>query len=127
MRDALHEKWGANLKRNMGALIVSGSLLSYCLNQAAARVAVASALAFGVAALIDTIVYEIGGRRGWRKSRRVLTSNICSGAMDSILFPLVAFGCLPVLLVLAQWLAKVAGGALWLKILPKEKHETHLH
>lgn len=127
MRDALHEKWGAALKRNMTLLILTGSVLSYLLNHSAARVAVASGLAFGVAALIDTITYEIGLRRGWSKSRRVLTSNICSGGTDSIIFPLVAFGCLPIAVMALQWLAKVGGGALWLKILPKEQYEDHLH
>jgi len=116
-RDALHERWhGRNLIRNMAALIAAGSLLSYALNKDAGQIALASFVAFSAAAILDTVVYQrLINRPWWQK---INGSNIAGAGADSIIFPLVAFGWPPLLFImLGQFVAKVAGGAVWSVIL----------
>lgn len=116
-RDALHDRWsGTHLRRNMATLILAGSLLSYALNANAARIALASCLSFAGAATIDTLVYSLLGRCA--HIVRVNGSNVVSGAVDSVLFPALAFG-FPLLygVMAGQFIAKVFGGYLWSVIL----------
>jgi uncharacterized PurR-regulated membrane protein YhhQ (DUF165 family) len=120
-RDRLHERWsGAALWPRMLALIVAGGLLSLLLG-GSGRVALASCLAFILAGITDTIVYGLLHRHPWH--RRVNGSNLASAAVDSLCFPLFAFGW-PVLwnIVLGQFVAKVAGGAIWALILRCASH-----
>lgn len=116
-RDTLHEHWqGRRLWLNMAALIVAGSAISYLLNRDALPIAVASCVAFGAAALVDTLAYHLLGR--YAKLVRVNGSNVLSAAVDSLIFPALAFG-LPLLwwIVAGQFVAKVAGGFVWSLIL----------
>jgi len=116
-RDALHEGWkNEGLWRKMALLIASGSILSAALNWGAARVALASFLAFAAAGAADTIVYHI--LRDRARFLKINGSNLVSAAVDSILFSAVAFGFpLLVWVILGQFLAKVTGGFLWSLIL----------
>ena len=113
-RDHLHELWRGNrLMTKMAALIAAGSLLSWFLNRDAGQIALASFVAFALAAVVDSLIYH----QLYKRSRwiRVNGSNIASALVDSIAFPLIAFGWPPLLLVmLGQFVAKVFGGALWL-------------
>lgn len=116
-RDALHERWQHNhLRRNMAALIVSGSVLSWLLNAAAARIALASCGAFALAASADTVVYAILHDRA--RFVRINGSNVVSSAVDSVTFPALAFG-FPLLfgIMSGQFAAKIAGGFIWSIIL----------
>lgn len=112
LRDWLHEAWQSNRALKMAALICTAGGLSYLLNPAAGRIAVASAVAFIVAASVDWAVYHAMRRHRWW--RRANASNIAGAGVDSLLFPALAFG-FPMLwaVVLGQFVAKVAGGALW--------------
>lgn len=114
-RDGLHELWQRHLKVRMAALIGVGSLLSWALNADAGRIALASFVAFAAAGIVDTIVYQ--AHRGVR-TERVLYSNTAAAIVDSILFPLIAFG-LPFLwdVSIGQAAAKIGGGMLWAMIL----------
>jgi queuosine precursor transporter len=115
-RDALHEAWHRRgLWWKMAALIAAGSLLSYALNAGAGRIALASFVAFAAAGIADTLVYTALGDRSYLV--KINGSNVVSAAVDSALFVGLAFGWLP-WIVLGQWVAKVAGGALWAFILP---------
>ena len=107
MRDWLHVR----LKQtHMLALIAGTGLLTYVLNPAAGMIAIASASAFTLAALIDFAVFsKVSG--SWLK--RSNTSNIAAAAVDSIVFPTIAFGVLMPHIVLMQFVAKVTGGAIW--------------
>lgn len=107
LRDWLHFRlrpW------QMGALIAGSGLLTWALNPAAQNIAIASAVSFTVAALIDWLVFSKASG-SW--SARSMKSNVAGAAVDSLIFPTLAFGALMPAIVLAQFVAKVAGGALW--------------
>ncbi len=112
LRDGLAESWkGRGMVWKMGLLILAGSSLSYALNRDSARIAAASAIAWGAAALVDWVVYTLLGRERWMI--RTTGSNVPSSAVDSYLFPTIAFGGVNWALTLAQFVAKVGGGFLW--------------
>lgn len=94
----------------MLALIVVAGALTFALNPAADRIAVASAVSFAASALVDWSVFtNLYG--SWLK--RSIGSNVAGAAIDSLLFPTLAFGVLMPHIVALQFVAKVAGGALW--------------
>jgi uncharacterized PurR-regulated membrane protein YhhQ (DUF165 family) len=102
----------------MGALIAATGLLTYALNPAAGMIAIASSVAFTAAALVDwTTFAKLRGSWLYRANG----SNVAGAAVDSLLFPTIAFGALMPGIVLAQFVAKVAGGAIWAYLLkPKQ-------
>ncbi len=111
-RDALHHQWsGRHLWRNMAILILSGSALSYIVNRESGSIALASALAFMSAAVVDTLIYSLLQTRPviWR----INISNIFSAAVDSLIFPLVAFGGIMPAIIFGQFIAKTCGGFIW--------------
>lgn len=115
-RDALHERWeGKHLWVKMALLILAGSVLSWLLNRDAGRIALASFAAFAAAGAADTAVYHL--MRHQPKLRRVNGSNTVSAAVDSVVFPTIAFGSLMPTIVAGQFLAKVAGGYIWALLL----------
>lgn len=125
LRDGLTEAWrGKGLTWKMALLILAGSGLSYVLNADAKTIAVASAVAWGAAALVDWGAYMTLYRRPWMQ--RTTGSNIPSSAVDSLVFPWLAFGGLNIALTLAQFVAKVGGGLLWAYLL-KGSHAASRH
>ncbi len=110
LRDWLHVRlrsW------QMGLLIVVTGLLTYLFNPKAGPIALASASAFAFASLVDWFTFsKLRGpwlfRANW--------SNVAGAAADSLVFPAMAFGALLPGVVLVQFVAKVAGGALWSSI-----------
>jgi len=108
-RDTLHDVWTKNRWLRLGILIAAGGILSYVLNADAGKVAVASVVAFTSAAIVDTAIYT-AVRADWQ--RRVMLSNVCAAAVDSVLFLWIAFGVFGAI-TFAQFCAKVAGGAVW--------------
>lgn len=115
-RDRLHEAWNHNgLIWKMALLIASGSLISYAINHSAGRIAVASFVAFMLAAIVDTLTYQFLHRRAYLV--KVNGSNIFSALVDSLTFPTIAFGGFLPLVTLGQFAAKVIGGAIWAYIL----------
>lgn len=111
-RDKLHDTWhGRMLWPKMAALIAAGSLLSWAINRDAGQIALASFVAFALAGAVDAGAYHLLRHRAWWQ--RVNGSNVLSAAVDSIVFPSLAFGAFLPLIVLGQFAAKVAGGALW--------------
>lgn len=105
-RDHLHRKWeGKHLKVKMGLLIASGGLLSYLTQPGVGRIALASVVAFAISEVIDAIIFH--------RTKSINKSNAVSGFVDSVLFPTLAFGGFPVLIILGQWVAKFGGGYLW--------------
>ena len=115
MRDWLHVRikpW------QMAALIALTGLLTYALKPAAGKIAVASACAFSAAALVDWATFT-RLRGSWMY--RANGSNVAGAAVDSLIFPTLAFGALMPQIVLAQFLAKIAGGAIWTWIFNRSK------
>lgn len=124
-RDALHDLWGRRTPRNMAALIVAGSALSYLTSLAfasgalpsdvVARIALASCVALAVAETADALLYHWLRRRGWEWIERSNSSNVLSAALDSVVFVWVAFGDEGFLwaVMFGQFTAKIAGGFVW--------------
>jgi len=94
----------------MALLIVGSSLLTYVLNPAASQIAIASAVAFALAGLADWLIFGLI-KGAWLK--RANGANVVGSAVDSIVFPWLAFGAFLPLIVLGQFAAKVIGGAVW--------------
>ena len=121
LRDWLHVR----LKTwQMGGLIVGTGVLTYLLNPAAGMIAVASAIAFLVAALVDWAVF-VKTTGTWNK--RVNVSNTAGAAVDSVIFPTIAFGGLMPEIVAMQFIAKVTGGAIWAFVFTKFKKNEQQH
>ncbi len=119
-RDKLHDAWHGNgLVWKMTALIAAGSALSWFVDRAAGQIALASFVAFAAASTVDTVVYHLMRRHAWWY--RVNGSNLASAAVDSVLFPTIAFGVFLPWIILGQFTAKVAGGFLWSWILGMRK------
>jgi queuosine precursor transporter len=111
-RDSLHQAWqGKQLWAKMALLIAAGSGLSWLLNRNAGSIALASLVAFAVSGMADAVTFSLLRSRPWWV--RVNGSNVVSAGLDSLIFPTLAFGALLPLIVLGQFVAKVAGGALW--------------
>ncbi len=107
LRDWLHMRlrpW------QMVALIACSGVLTYLLNPAAGQIAVASACAFSAAALVDWAAFT-RLRGSWLF--RANGSNVAGAAVDSLIFPTLAFGVLMPHIVALQFVAKVLGGATW--------------
>ena len=117
LRDWLHVRLKA---WQMGALILASGGITYLLNPSAHHIVVASATAFTAAALVDWSVF-VRLRGSWIK--RANASNVAGAAVDSLVFPLMAFPAmtLGVLapIVALQFIAKVAGGAIWAWVISK--------
>ena len=116
-RDRLHDLWRGHLLRNMALLIVAGSALSYVFGlwlgtgPDVARVAFASCVAFGSAAVADALAYHLLRRRPWFE--RANQSNVVGAAVDSLVFvALWPFG-FDFTLAFTLFAAKVAGGVVW--------------
>jgi uncharacterized PurR-regulated membrane protein YhhQ (DUF165 family) len=115
LRDWLHVRLKA---WQMGVLIASTGLLTFALNPAAGLIAVASSVSFTAAALVDWAAFtRLRGTWLFRANG----SNVAGAAVDSLLFPTIAFGALMPHIVLMQFIAKVAGGALWAWMLERKQ------
>ncbi len=112
LRDRLHLRLSP---LQMGAMILGAGAISFLLNPDAGRIAAASAISFVVAGVADWAVFAALSRSSWL--RRSNCSNVAGAAVDSLVFPTLAFGGLMPGIVAAQFAAKVAGGALWSLIL----------
>lgn len=116
-RDRLHEAWhGRGLWWKMALLIGAGSLLSWLVDGAAGPIALASCASFAASASVDALCYHLLRDRAYLV--KVNGSNVVSAAVDSVVFPALAFGWpLLWLIVIGQFVAKVAGGAIWSLVL----------
>lgn len=133
VRDRLHDKWVKNEEESfydrfsgpfdswpvkMLLLIVAGTLLTFLIWPNAGRIGMASGVSFAVAALADTGVYHFLRKKSFIK--RANGSNIVGAAVDSVLFPTLAFGILMPWAIVAQFAAKTLGGFVWSLILNRK-------
>lgn len=108
IRDKLHERIG--LVKMFGLILIAGSI-SFLLNPATQMIAIASVAAFLLAAMVDAAVYQSLIKKPWLVKSN--TSNLAASAVDSVVFPLIAFGVFMPWIVAGQFAAKVFGGAVW--------------
>lgn len=112
LRDYLHDAWQTRRATKMSALILTAGIISYAANPAAGRIALASLIAFTIAAGADWLVYHHLRDHHWFK--RANASNTVGAAIDSIAFPILAFGWPPLIaIILGQFVAKALGGLVW--------------
>lgn len=112
LRDRLHDRWlGKGLWWRMVGLIGSAGAISYLLNPAAGKIAVASVAAFCAAGVADAVAYHWLRYRPWLQ--RANGSNLAGAGVDSVMFPTLAFGVFMPEIVALQFAAKATGGALW--------------
>lgn len=117
-RDKLHDAWrGDKLALKMTGLIAAGSVLSWLLNRDAGTIALASFVAFAAAAIVDAIIYH--ALRDRARLLRINGSNVPAAAIDSLIFPTLAFGSFLWPIVLGQFTAKVLGGFVWSWVLTR--------
>lgn len=110
-RDALHDRLEARRRvALLAALTLAGAAISYAVNADAARIALASALAFACAFTVDAVAYHLARFRPWLERSNL--SNIAAALVDTATFYLVAgFGLGGPAIVQAGM--KVAGGLLF--------------
>ncbi len=112
LRDVLHERWKhSGLWLKMFALIAVAGAISYSLNPASGKIALASLVAFCAAGLVDTLLYHMLRNKSYLQ--RSNGSNAGGAFVDSLIFPFIAFGGFMPHIVAMQFVAKVAGGALF--------------
>lgn len=107
LRDWLHVRlriW------QMGCLIFVSGLLTLLLNPETGKIALASAIAFTAASIVDWLVFA---RLNSSWKIRANLSNAAGALVDSLIFPTIAFGLLIPHIIAMQFLAKVLGGFLW--------------
>lgn len=114
LRDVIHMRvgWTASF-----ALTVAASVMSYWVNPSSSAIAVASSVSFFVAGAVDLVVFRSLIHRG--VLRAVAGSNILSATVDSLVFPLLAFGAFLPWVMILQMLAKIVGGVFWFFMLRK--------
>ena len=119
LRDKLHDLWeGDKLPIKMGGLIATASIVSYAINPATGMIAFASLAAFSLSMVADAFAYQYLKGKNWLI--RANGSNVAGSAVDSVVFPTIAFGGLMLEIVALQFIAKVGGGFIWSKILEKK-------
>lgn len=118
LRDKLHDLWdGDKLPVKMGGLIATASIVSYAINPATGMIAFASLAAFSLSMVADSLAYQYLKNKNWMT--RVNGSNVAGSAVDSIVFPTIAFGGLMLEIVALQFVAKIGGGLIWSKLIEK--------
>ena len=108
IRDKLHERIG--IVRMLVLVAIAGAI-SFAINPATDMIAIASVSAFALASITDAAVYQSLIRKPWLVKSN--GSNVASSAVDSLAFPLIAFGAFMPMVVIGQFAAKVFGGAIW--------------
>jgi uncharacterized PurR-regulated membrane protein YhhQ (DUF165 family) len=111
LRDWLHIKLKA---WQMGLLIIASGIITYALNPAAAQIAVASSIAFTLAAIVDWVAFAKTTGTWFKRSN---VSNTLGAGVDSVVFPTIAFGVLMLEIIVAQFASKIFGGFIWSLIL----------
>lgn len=116
-RDRLADFWGTTRWAKMLLLIATGGALSYWLNRNAATIAVASTVAFASAELAEALLYHLLRRQRW--TERAPKAALLGAAVDSIVFPTLAFSSFSFATSFAQFAAKLAGAVVWTWIIAR--------
>jgi len=112
LRDVMNERL---TRWQLAGVIYAGGLITWIANPSASWIAIASVTAFVAAATVDWAVYELLRRRAWLARSNL--SNVAGAAVDSVIFPTMAFGVFLPEVIAAQFAAKVGGGLIWSALL----------
>jgi queuosine precursor transporter len=110
-RDRLADFGGTTRWAKMALLILTGSALSLAISLEARTVAEASALSFICAESGEALLYHFLREREWMQ--RANMAAWLGAAIDSLVFPSLAFGGLVWTTTFGQFTAKTAGALLW--------------
>ncbi len=114
-RDILHERWqGKSLLKNIVLLGLAGSLITIILNTDAVWIALASVTAMCMALTVNTILYKLLYKVP--RFKRMAVSNTITACVDSVVFPLIAFGGLSITLSIIQIISKSLGSLAWARV-----------
>lgn len=115
IKDTLQDRWGVSWKL---LLVILGGGVAGFLAPGSARICGASVGAFLVSTIVDVAVFAALSR----SPARYVASNAVSALVDSSLFLWLGLGVFgwP---VLAQTITKVAGAAIWQRVLRRERAE----
>lgn len=108
LRDVMQERL---TRWQLAGVILVGGAITWLVNPSAKHIAIASATAFLVSALADWVAYTALRSRPWLV--RSNGSNVVGAAVDSVIFPTLAFGSLMPTIIALQFAAKVGGGFIW--------------
>ena len=112
LRDCIHERWRRHkLGLKMMGLIIAGGVITWVLNHGTRQICIASVTAFAASLSMDTLIYEKLFHH--RPIVKMNASNVIAAAVDSFLFPTIAFGKFMPGIIFLQFIAKSFGGALW--------------
>ena len=113
LRDLLHDVWKSekNFILRMSSLVLSASIISYLINSGSGPVATASFLAFSASGIAATAVYQLMLAKP--RLAKMNVANAVSSVLDSVIFPMVAFGGFNLALSSAQAASKFLGGLVW--------------
>jgi hypothetical protein len=110
-RDRLADFWGTTRWAKMALLIGTGSLLSFLAAHNAQAIAEASAISFACAEGGEGVLYHLLRERRWLQRANIAAW--LGAAIDSLVFPTLAFGGVMWSTTAGQFLAKTAGALLW--------------
>lgn len=116
LRDKIHEKIGL---RKVILLSVIAGLVSFFVNPEIGSIAIASSISFVLASIGDGVIYQSLINRKWIVKSN--SSNVVASAIDSSVFPFIAFGAFMPAIMIGQFMAKVVGGIMWSLIIGKFK------
>lgn len=108
LRDVMQERFN---RWQLAGVIVAGGFITWAVNPAAKHIAIASAVAFLVSAVADWAAYTALRDKPWLVKSN--GSNVVGAAVDSVIFPTLAFGAFLPYVIALQFIAKVCGGAVW--------------
>lgn len=113
LRDRLQYDYG--FAWSMGACVIAG-LSTVVIAPEADMIAIASTVSVVASGLAAAAAFRFKGGSFYSKA---FPANLVAAAVDSALFPLIAFGCLMPGVSLAQFVAKSAGATLILYLLKR--------
>lgn len=119
LRDVMHERFS---RWQLAGVILVGGAITWIVNPAAKHIAIASATAFIVSAIADWLVYSALRSKPWLV--RSNGSNVVGAAVDSVIFPTLAFGSFMPAIIALQFAAKVTGGAVWSLVMTRARPLT---
>jgi uncharacterized PurR-regulated membrane protein YhhQ (DUF165 family) len=110
-RDRLADFWGTTKWLKMTLLILAGGFINYWVNRHTATITEASVISFCAAEAVEATAYHILRHQRW--TDRAPRAAIFGAAVDSIVFPTLAFGAFDLTTSFDQFIAKLAGALIW--------------